>query len=145
MSTVQSILERKGSDVVCIGEHDSVLEAAERMSAKRIGAVVVVRGEHVVGIFTERDVLCRVVAQRRDPVATPVRDVMSTPVACCAPDTTRDECRAVMRSRRLRHLPVVNDGHLVGIVSIGDVLEIADAEQVETIRYLYEYLYSGRT
>ncbi|MEW6249530.1 MAG: CBS domain-containing protein [Planctomycetota bacterium] len=141
MSTVQSILDRKGKQVHSIGEDQTVLAAASAMNAHRIGALVVTRGDVVVGIFTERDILNRVVAARRDPERTLVREVMSSPVACCAPETTRDECRAVMRARRIRHLPVVHEGRLVGIVSIGDVLETADAEQAATIQHLYEYMY----
>ena len=141
MSTVQHILERKGQHVHSVAEDQSVLAAAALMNAHRIGAVVVTRGDAVVGIFTERDILNRVVAAQRDPAGTLVRDVMSSPVACCAPETTTQECRSVMRSRRLRHLPVVLDGRLVGIVSIGDVLEHADADQSATIQYLYEYMY----
>ena len=141
MSNVQSILERKGSHVHSIPEDHTVLNAAVVMNTHRIGALVVTSGEVVVGIFTERDVLYRVVAARRDPATTLVKDVMSSPVAVCTPQTTRDECRQVMRSRRIRHLPVVSEGKLVGIASIGDVLEFTDAEQSATIQYLYQYMY----
>jgi CBS domain-containing protein len=141
MASVQSILDKKGSRVVSISEEHSVLDAARLMNENRIGAVVVTRGDLVVGIFTERDILCRVVAAQRDPARLLVREVMSSPVACCAPETTRDECRTVMRGRRLRHLPVVQEGRLVGMISIGDVLEAAEADQVATIRYLYEYMH----
>lgn len=141
MSSVEMILEHKARRVIRVGEEDSVLEAATRMNENRIGAVVVTRGDKVVGIFTERDVLCRVVAARRDPAATRVADVMTTPVAVCYPDTSADECRAVMRARRLRHLPVVKDDRLVGIVSIGDLNEAEQARQQATIRYLHEYVY----
>lgn len=141
MSNVGSILERKGRQVMCIGEEATVLEAAQRMNEHRIGALVVARGDKVVGIFTERDVLNRIVAAQRDPAKTKVADVMSTPVAVCAPSTTRDECRSVMRYRRLRHLPVVDDTKLVGMISIGDLNDAVEADQQETIHYLYELMY----
>ncbi len=141
MSAVQSILDKKGRHVFSIAEDATVLDAACLMNAHRIGALVVTRGEKVIGIFTERDILNRVVAARRDPVQTAVREVMSSPVAVCSPETTRDECRAVMRHRRLRHLPVVQEGRLIGMISIGDVLEATEAEHEMTIQYLYEYLY----
>ena len=141
MSSVQSILDKKGPQVFSIGEEHTVLDAAHAMNEHRVGALVITRGEVVVGIFTERDIPCRVVALQRDPARTPVKEVMTAPVACCAPETTRDECRAVMRSRRIRHLPVVHEGRLVGIVSIGDVLSAAEADHTETIQYLHEYLY----
>lgn len=140
MSTVAKILETKGREVVSIDSDATVLDAAHRMNERRIGAVVVTRDDKVIGIFTERDLLTRVVAQRRDPAATPVREVMSAPVACCDPRTTRDECRSVMRHRRVRHLPVVEHDQLVGIISIGDILQEDGAAQQETIRYLYEYM-----
>jgi len=140
MSTVQTILEKKGPQVYRISEDQTVLDAARLMNEHRIGALVVTRGGKLVGIFTERDILCRIVAAQRDPARTLVREVMTSPVACCTPQTRREECRAVMRSRRLRHLPVVDGDRLVGMVSIGDVLEAAEADQVETIRYLYEYM-----
>ena len=141
MSTVQSILERKGSHVHNVAEDQTILSAAHLMNQHRVGALVVTRGERVVGIFTERDVLCRVVASQRDPAQTLVQDVMSAPVACCTPETTHDEVRAVMRHRRIRHLPVVVEEQLVGIISIGDVLTAVEADQGQTIRYLYEYMY----
>jgi len=143
MPNVQAILNMKGSHVFSIPEDQTVLTAAHTMNQHRVGALVVTRAEKVIGIFTERDVLCRVVATGCDPAQTLVKDVMSTPVACCTPDTTHDECRAAMRNRRIRHLPVVHEGRLVGIVSIGDVLAALEAVQGQTIRYLYEYMYGA--
>lgn len=144
MSTVQSILEHKGRTVHRVAEDETVLRAAGLMNDARVGALVVTRGESVVGIFTERDILCRVVAAQRDPARTRVGEVMTAPVACCTPDTTLQECRNVMRARRIRHIPVVDEGRLMGIVSIGDLNEAAAAHQEETIRYLHEYLYGER-
>lgn len=141
MPTVEAILKRKGRHVHSIPHDATVLEAARRMNEHRVGALVVVREGRVVGIFTERDVLNRVVAAQRDPAHTLVEEVMSAPVACCSPQTTRAECRHVMRERRIRHLPVVEDDRLVGIVSIGDINADEGEEQQQTIRYLYEYMY----
>ncbi len=141
MTTVRAILEQKGHHVVHIAETATVREAAQLMREHRIGAIVVTRGDKVVGIFTERDILNRVVAVERDPTETTVSQVMSAPVAVCGPDTRCDECRAVMRNQRLRHLPVVDAGQLVGMVSIGDLNKAAHADQAQTIQYLYEYMY----
>lgn len=142
MSTVDQILARKRSNrVACIDGGETVLEAARKMNERRIGALIVTEGERVVGIFTERDILNRVVANQRDPATVQVRNVMSAPVACCARETPVTECRSVMRARRVRHLPVVENGQLVGMISIGDILEDVNSEQSATIRYLYEYLY----
>jgi CBS domain-containing protein len=141
MATVQSILDHKGASVVTIGEGATVLDAARRMNEHHIGALVVTRGEKVVGIFSERDILNRVVAAQREPSETLIETVMTSPVLVCAPETTREECRAVMREKRVRHLPVVDDGRLVGLVSIGDMYEAVEADQESTIQYLYEYMH----
>ena len=144
MPTAQSILDRKGTDVATVDQDTTVLDAAEVMNERRIGAVVVTAGERVVGIFTERDVLQRVVAAKRVPANTRVGDVMSTPMACCKRTTSLAECRTLMTQKRIRHLPVVEDGALHGIVSSGDILASEVAQQQDTIEYLHEYLY-GRT
>jgi CBS domain-containing protein len=140
MSSVHKLLAKKGNHVYRISEQATVLEAARMMNEHRIGALVVMNAERLVGIFTERDILCRVVAEQRDPAKTTVEQVMTSPVACCTPQTTRDECRAVMRERRLRHLPVVDDGRLVGMISIGDLNDAEQADQEQTIQYLTEYV-----
>ncbi len=140
MGTVARIIEKKGSSVYSIDAERSVLDAARLMNERRVGALVVVRGEKVVGIFTERDILNRVVAQQRDPADTKVADVMTSPVTCASPDATRAECRHVMRTKRIRHLPVVDNEKLVGIVSIGDLVEDDAAAQQQVIEHLYEYM-----
>ena len=144
MKTVADLLARKSSGVASVDRHATVVEAARLMNARKIGSLVVTEGDRVVGIFTERDVLNRVVAAGRDPVKSRVGDLMTTPVACCTSATTLDECRSVMREQRIRHLPVVNDGRLEGIVSIGDLNQYDAVDQEETIRYLNEYLYGRR-
>ncbi len=143
MHTVEQILDKKGSTVTSIDAEATVLDAAKRMNEHRIGALVVTRGEKVVGIFTERDILNRVVAAGRSPTETQVVDVMTAPIACCRRDTTVAECRSVMRGKRIRHLPVVEDDRLLGIISIGDIIEDQNEENEETIQYLHEYLYGG--
>ena len=144
MYRVQHILDKKKSAPVATIDPDaSVFDAATLMNERHIGALVVTRREKVVGIFTERDILNRVIAVRSSPDEIVVRDVMTTPVACCRPSTKEAECRSVMRKKRIRHLPVVEDESLVGIVSIGDVIEDENAEKDETIHYLHEYLYGN--
>lgn len=145
MPTVRDVLSRKGSTVHTIAADATVLAAAKVMNERRIGALVVTRGDKVVGIFTERDILNRVVAASRDAATTRVEEVMTTPIACCSLDTTRAECRSVMRNRRIRHLPVVENEKLCGIVSIGDLMEDEGAEQQQTIEYLYEYMHGHWT
>ncbi len=143
MPTAQDILAKRRRDVVIIGEEATVMEAAKIMSDQRIGSLVVSRGEKVVGIFTERDVLNRVVARHLDPLKTFVKDVMTTPVACCQPTTKLAECRSVMTAKRIRHLPVVKENRLLGMISSGDILALEFGEQQQTIEYMHEYLYEG--
>jgi CBS domain-containing protein len=141
MATVRDILAKKGGYVAAVGRDHSVLDAAKEMNVRRVGSLVVIEGESVVGIFTERDILTRVVAVRRDPETTSVGEVMTAPVAVCHPETTVEECRGVMTNRRIRHLPVVADGRLVGIITSGDILAQEIAAQQTTIEYMHEYLY----
>ncbi len=143
MPTAQDILTKKSTNVAIIDEETTVMEAAKLMSDRHIGSLVVGRLDKVVGIFTERDVLNRVVARHRDPMETIIKDVMTTPVACCQPTTKLAECRRVMTQKRIRHLPVVEDGKLRGMISSGDILALEYTEQQETIEYLHEYLYEG--
>ena len=144
MTTVQDILSHKGHHVHSTAADTTALDAARLMNQHRIGALVVTRGEKMAGIFTERDLLSRVVVAQRDPAAVRVHEIMTTPVACCTPQTTRDECRTVMRTKRLRHLPVVEGDRVIGMISIGDLYEAAAAAQEATIQYLHDYLMSGR-
>ena len=140
MSLVRAVLERKGSEVATIDVGASALDAAKRMHERHIGALVVMDGEQVAGIFTERDLLNRVVAVAKDPAGTVVRDVMTAKVAACTCDTTVEECRSAMTKNKMRHLPVVEGGKLVGIISSGDILARELVDQEETIRYLHEYM-----
>ena len=141
MPTVREIVERKGRDVAAVFEDDAVLDAVRLMADRRIGSVVVKSGDTVTGIFTERDVLNRVVAKEEDPKNLRVKQVMSTPVACCQLDSKLSECKSIMASKRLRHLPVVEDGRLVGMISIGDISAREADDQAHTIEYLHEYLH----
>ena len=144
MPKVKHILDRKGTEVFSIGRRQSALEAAQLMNDKAIGSLVVVDEERVVGIVTERDILRRVVACESNPTRTPVEEVMSHPVACCRHDTPLAECRSVMTSKRIRHLPVVEKGTLCGMVTSGDILAHEISEHKSTIEYLNEYLYSSQ-
>lgn len=144
MPSVQDILDQKGGKIVTVPLGESVQNAVSRMDAEGIGAVLVLGAEgEMLGIFTERDVLHRVIAQRRDPVKTRVEEVMTERVACCKPATTLEECRAVMTGNHIRHLPVVKGRELVGIVSMRDVLAKEVQAQQTTIEYLHAYL-NGR-
>ena len=144
MPTAQTILDRKGTDVATIDREASVRDAAVLMNQRRIGAVVVSSGDRVVGIFTERDILNRVVAAGKQPGDTRVADVMTSPMACCRRDTALTECKSIMTTKRIRHLPVVENDKLYGMISTGDILAGECADQQSTIEYLHEYLYGRR-
>jgi len=146
MPIASSLLERKTAmnnrPVATASPNDTVLDAAKLMNDLRIGALPVVDADkRVVGMFTERDVLTRVVASERSPRDVLVQDVMSSPVIACGPDTTLDELRHVMLTQRIRHIPVVEDGRLLGIVSIGDLNVAQVAVMTETISYLEQFMY----
>ncbi|TMQ70296.1 MAG: CBS domain-containing protein [Candidatus Eisenbacteria bacterium] len=144
MPTVQTVLAKKGGQVVSAGVDDSVLRAAALMNDRGIGGLVVLDGDRVAGIFTERDILRRVVAVGRDPAKTQVREVMTSPVAFCRRETTLAECRYVMTERRIRHLPVVDEHGVCGIVTIGDLMAHEATEHQATIQYLHEYIFGVR-
>ncbi len=140
MATAESILARKGRDVVSVPAYASVLDAARLMNQRGIGGLIVTDDGEVVGIFTERDVLRRVVAERKDPASTTVAEVMTSPVISCGPHTSVEECRATMTTRRVRHLPVIGDGGLAGIVTSGDILACQVEDQEATIQQLHQYI-----
>src|SRR2546423_1666831 len=141
MPTVQEVIATKGEKVHSIEPGVTVLEATHKMNQHRIGALVVMSAEQVVGMFTERDVLRRVVGEQRDPATTLVAEVMTDNVVCCSPDTDLDEVSEIMVTKRIRHVPVCNGGRLVGMVSIGDVNAQHASHQQATIHYLNEYIY----
>ena len=145
MATVQEILTKKGQQILSIGTRASSLDAALLMNRHKVGSLLVMEGEAVVGIITERDLLERVLAGRRDPARTSVEDVMTAEVLCCQPHTSIEEARSVMKNRRVRHLPVVaEDGQLHGMISIGDLNAYEAYSQELTIHVMTEYIH-GRT
>ena len=144
MPNAKSILDKKGADVATVERKTTVLEAAKTMNQRRIGAVVVTEGERVVGIFTERDILNRIVAAGKDPKTTPVGEVMTSPMACCRRDALLADCKNVMSQKRIRHLPVVEEGKLFGMISTGDILASEVSDKQATIEYLHEYLHGHR-
>jgi CBS domain-containing protein len=141
--TVAEVLRNKGVGARTIEPSASVLDSARLMNEHRIGSLIVTEGPCVVGIITERDLLTRVIARELPPALTPVGDVMTTPVLTCTPTTSLDELRWLMRSRRIRHVPVVEDNRLIGVISIGD-LNMAETQTLsETVKYLESYICSG--
>lgn len=140
MDTVGSIVEEKGSDVYRVQPEASVTQAVQTMSRRRVGAVLVCSEGRCVGIFTERDVMNRVVLTGMDPGTTLVAEVMTPDVACVAPTTSAAEAMAIMTERRCRHLPVIAGGEIVGMISIGDLVRQESRNQQFEIRMLTDFI-----
>lgn len=134
------ILDEKGHDVHTIDADASVYEAVERMVAFDVGSLLVTEGGEISGIVTERDYLRRVTLEGRTDRETPVRDIMSSPLVVATLETTVEECMAVMTDRRIRHVPVVEEGEVVGMVSIGDLVKFRSKKQAFEIQYLTDYI-----
>jgi CBS domain-containing protein len=144
MGDVGKILEGKGSGVVRIDGDATVLDAVRTMVDANVGAILVTGGsDRIEGIFTERDYLRRVAVQGRDERETPVSDVMTREVLVVTPDTSVAEAMALMTDRRIRHAPVVVDGELRGMISIGDLVKLQSQQQDYRIQYLTEYISAG--
>ena len=144
MSTANDILNHKGHEVVTVTPESTVVEASRLMNRAGIGGVVVVESAEVVGIFTERDVLRRVVAEQRDPNTTQVSEVMSADVVTVRPDTPLEGCTSLVTAKRIRHIPVVDDGGMRGIITSGDLIAQQVREQQETIEHLNNYVHDMR-
>jgi CBS domain-containing protein len=140
---LSEILGEKGSDVFEIDAGASVFEAVERMVALNVGSLLVTENGDVAGIVTERDYLRRVALEGRTDRETEVREIMSSPLVIVTPETSVDECMALMTDRRIRHLPVVEDERVVGLISIGDLVKFQSRQQSFEIQYLTNYITAG--
>ena len=140
MHTLSEILSEKSGDVIRIGGDATVYEAVLAMVEANVGALLVTEGDEISGIFTERDYLRRIAVEGRRSRDTSVREVMSSPVLIVNPGTTVDETMALMTDRRIRHAPVVDDGALVGMISIGDLVKFISKKQSFQIQYLTDYI-----
>ncbi|WP_437276544.1 CBS domain-containing protein [Sorangium sp. So ce375] len=140
MDNIGEILNRKGRNVYTIPPDATVFEAVQSMCMRRVGALLVSIDGSPSGIISERDVMARVILARRDPAETPVAEVMTCEVVCVEPSTPARQAMAVMTERRCRHLPVVQDGRVVGMISIGDLVHWISREQEFEIRMLTEYV-----
>ena len=141
MTAVADILKSKSDNTVhAIAPGDSVLDALQRMAEKRIGALLVMEGETIVGIVTERDYARKIALQDLSSRTTQVRQIMSSPVVFVTPEQTNEECMTLMTNGRLRHLPVLQEGRLVGMISIGDLVKDIIAELEFSNSQLVHYI-----
>ena len=143
MNQVSEILGDKGHEVLRIDAEASVLEAVRQMVEANIGSLLVTKGGETAGIVTERDYLRRVAHEGPTDKEVTVEEIMSSPLVVVTPETSIDECMALMTDRRIRHLPVVEGSEVVGMVSIGDLVKFKSKKQTFEIQYLTEYITSG--
>jgi CBS domain-containing protein len=144
MARIAEILRGKQSDVLKIDAAATVFEALKKVVEQNVGSILVTRGDDVVGIMTERDYLRKIAIFGRTSHDTLVGEIMSSPLIYVTPETTVEESMAIMTDRRIRHLPVVENDEVVGIVSIGDIVKFQSREQSFQIKYLTEYISGGR-
>ncbi len=142
MKTVKQLLQGKAAGVCLIGPEAPVIDALRLMAEREIGALVVVNGEKLAGILSERDYARKVMLLGKSSRDTPVREIMTTRVICVSPQRTVEECMALMTEKRIRHLPVLEGGKLIGVLSIGDLVKEVIAEQKSTIEQLESYIHS---
>lgn len=140
MPLVSQILKNKGRDVWSVSPDETVLDALKLMADKGVGALLVMEGEKLVGIVSERDYARKVILEGKASRDTPVSEIMTRKVLCASPDRTVDECMALMSDKRARHLPVVEDKRVVGILSIGDLVKVTIDEQKVLIDQLQQYI-----
>jgi CBS domain-containing protein len=144
MARVSEILRGKGGDVLKIDKAATVFQAITKIVEANVGSILVTEDDKVVGIMSERDYLRKVAIQGRTSHDTTVAEIMSTPLIYVTPETTIEESMAIMTDRRIRHLPVVENDEVIGIISIGDVVKFQSREQSFQIKYLTEYISGGR-
>ncbi len=143
MITVRQLLRGKGHDVWHIAPDASVYDALKLMAIKEIGSLLVLEGEELVGIISERDYARKVVLKEKTTVDTPVKEIMTQEVISLRPEQTIQECMALMTDKRIRHLPVLENDRLVGIISIGDVVKAIISQQEFMIEQLERYIDGG--
>lgn len=142
MTTVQQLLQTKGADIWSIAPEATVYEALQQMADKNVGALMVVERGKLAGIISERDYARKVILHAKSSMTAPVREIMTSKVFWVKPESTIEECMALMTDKRIRHLPVLENGELVGIVSIGDVVKAIISHQEFMIEQLQNYIVS---
>jgi CBS domain-containing protein len=140
MVTVRQLLGQKGHEVWSIDVEEPVLEAIQLMADKHVGALPVTRNGELAGVISERDYARKVILMGRSSAETPVWQIMSSPVVTVGPDQDVRQCMELMTHRRIRHLPVVENGRMIGVISIGDLVRAVIEEQEHTIKQLERFI-----
>ena len=141
MASVRQLLETKGTAVFTVEPEDPVLEAIRLMAERHVGALLVMKGNELVGIVSERDYARKVILLGRSSNATPVWQLMSSPLQTASPDQSVQDCMRIMTEHRIRHLPVVERGRVAGVISIGDLVKAVIEDQQHTIEQLESYIH----
>lgn len=140
MKLVRHLLDVKGSEIISIRSDASVLDAIRLMAERAVGSLLVMDGDDLVGIVTERDYARKVIIKGRSSDSTRVREIMTSEVRTATTDQTVNDCMQVMTRRKIRHLPVVDGGRVVGMISIGDLVQAIIESQQEEIQHLEQYI-----
>ena len=140
MVTIQQLLDKKGHEVLSIGPNDSVFDAIKMMADFNVGSLIVLEDEKLIGIITERHYARNVILKGKTSPKTPVREIMSTFIVCTRPEESVEECMAVMTNKAVRHLPVLDEEKVIGIVSIGDLVKSIISDQKFVIEQLEQYI-----
>lgn len=140
MTTIAQLLKTKGDDIWSVKPTETVFDAIKAMAAKEIGALLVMEGDELVGIFSERDYARKIVLEGRSSRDTTVADIMTRDVVYTAPGKSIEECMSMMTEQHFRHLPVIDDGKVVGVISLGDLVKVIIIEQKELINQLERYI-----
>ncbi len=143
MKLVQQIINAKGHDVWSIHPDDSVFDAIQEMAEKNVGALVVIEDDKLAGIISERDYARKVILLGKASKQTAVRDIMVSKVICVGLDQTIDECMAIMTEKRIRHLPVMHEGKMAGMITLGDVVKTIIEDQKYEIDELQQYIHTA--
>jgi CBS domain-containing protein len=140
MQTVNQLLDEKGREVYAMGPDEPVYEAIRQMAERQVGALLVLEGDRIVGIISERDYARKVILRDRASRTTPVRDIMTAEVISVTPHETVQSCMQLMTRHRIRHLPVVEEGRVRGMLSIGDLVKAVIGDQQQEIEQLQRYI-----
>ena len=144
MTTIRQVLDKKGHDVFSIGLNETVYDSIKKMADTSVGSLAVMEGNKLIGIITERHYARNVVLKGRASPTTPVRDVMETNVVFARPDQSVEECMAIMTEKAVRHLPVIEQGSVVGMISIGDLVKEKIRDQTFVIEQLVHFIRGAR-
>jgi CBS domain-containing protein len=144
MATIRQVLDKKGHEVFSVGLNETVYDSIKKMADKNVGSLVVMEGNKLIGIITERHYARNVVLKGRASPTTSVRDIMETNVVFARPDQSVEECMAIMTEQAVRHLPVLEQGNVVGMISIGDLVKEKIRDQTFVIEQLVQFIHGGR-